>query len=64
MHLHQLDHKVNVVQGVFLNRITSHKILGKIRVGFSQNIEEINQGKAKSILFSDKNDQVKESETK
>ena len=45
-------------------KITDHKILGKILVGFFQNIEEINQGKVNEILFPDKNVQIKESETK
>ena len=64
LHIHQLGHKTNVVQEFYLRKITTHKILSKIQVGFLQEVEEINQGKANNILFPDKNLQVKESETK
>ena len=64
LHLHLLDHKENVVQEFYLKKIASHKILGKIQVGFLQKIEEINQGKANNILFPDKNVHIKELGTK
>ena len=41
-----------------MSKITSHKFLGKIWVGF------INKGKVNNILFPDMNVQVKELETK
>ena len=47
-----------------LTKITKHKNLDKIWVGFFQNIEDINQCKANNILLPDKTVQVKESETK
>ena len=54
-HLHQLDLKVNVIQGSFVAKITSHKILDKIWVGFFQKVEEIKKGLVNNILLPDKN---------
>ena len=64
LYLHKLHHEVNVIQGLYLTKITNHNILVKIWVGFFLKIEESNQGKVNYILIPDKNVQVKKSETK
>ena len=45
LNVYWLDHKANIVQGLCLRRIASHKNLDNFLVVFFQRVEEINQYK-------------------